>query len=341
MLNNTIMKTLKVLLDIYDSILHSYNDDDCNRKETFFYEYVINKLDYFKRAVKEIPESEILQLLDVFVSFDFFKGTKSKMRFNNFINVIVDECIEILDYYYKGNIWKAKDCLEDLLLSKKKLSRYLGDLYINSLRCDLMSPVTYYRMRDCKKDEVPSDCWHVPFESRYLAASGRFAINGFPCLYLSDSVVTADKELGDVQEGNVRWFSEFTFKNPHTVGQKLFLIDLRIPNKDIIESFSLQELLDLIITYPVRLLCCTKAIKYSATAEEYFFPQLLIHLLLTDNRSLQSFKGIVYNSTVNEGGINYAIPATYKGLKPIKGHSPFLLSLFETTTPKEYIGKYK
>lgn len=332
------MKAKTILSEIYCSISDSYcKNIDCDKDYTF-YKYVIQQLTHFKEKIKQIPETEILQLIQPSLSFDLFKGTKSKNRFNNFISVLVDEHVKILELYYKGNIWKAKELLEDLLLSKKKLNRYLGDLYINSLKYDLIPSATYYRMRDCKKNETPSDCWHIPFELRYLAPSGRFAINGFPCLYLSDSAETANKELGVVKKGYVRWFSRFTLKNPLSKKQ-IFLIDLRIPNKKQIVSSELHEILDLIITYPIRLLCCSKAIKSHATAEEYFFSQLFINLLLADDTILPSFKGFIYNSTVKEGGINYAIPATYNGLKPIKGHSPFLLSLFNATTPKRYINK--
>lgn len=68
-----------------------------------------------------------------------------------------------------------------------------------------------YRMRvSPKRREVleRKNIFHVPFQDRHLVSSGRYSIPGFPCLYLSSSLLTCWEELGCPCFDNV-FFSRF------------------------------------------------------------------------------------------------------------------------------------
>lgn len=287
-----------------------------------FYEYIKRIFAKYKEDITFIQQDEFHNYL----VNNYFKGNATKKRFSNATSIIINECEKILQYCYKGNLWKAGEILENLFLSKHKLNRYLEDYYINYFRTELVKRTTFYRMRDDK--EQPNDCWHIPYEKRYKASAARYSFAGIPALYLADSKETADKELGNLEKGSKRWVSEFKLK------KNLFLLNLQLPSVKAIRTADKIDLVNFLITYPIRLLCSTKAI-HNKTCEEYFVPQLLCHWLSKENQ-LISFSGIIYNSTVNNEGVNYVLPASYKGLQPINGHSPILTSLFEASYPVLY-----
>ena len=187
-------------------------------------------------------------------------------------------------------------------------------------------------MVDVKIGEELNDCWHIHYEKRSFASYSRYSLSGIPCLYLADSENTARSECGNVQEGKQRWVSCFRPRK-----EKTLFFDLRIPAND---EFNRYNLINLIITYPIRFLCSVKVQKTDGYYhEEYYFPQLLFHLFfmsdLTDLHS--SYKGFVYSSTANIGGENYVLPALYKQRKPLlNGISPELKKLFEASKPAVY-----
>ena len=317
-----------VLTNMYSSILRSYEDVKSECEYEIFYEHACVKLKYFQAQLKNIPENEINEMQNNGV---YFKSLLTKKRLINLVNQINDICLKILQAYYKGNLWAAGECLNNLLLSKGKIKIYLEDDYLNYFTSSMLADRVYYRMRDCKKKEIPLDCWHVPYEKRSDAVSARYSIASFPSLYLSDSKKTANKELGKLRKGYHRWVAEFNLKSD----MKVFLFDLRIPENKVLEKATPIELFNFIITFPVRFLCSAKTFTVGA-CEEYYFPQLICHWLLCEKNKRMSFNGIVYNSTVNTGGLNYVFPAFYNGTKPVKGFSPLLFDLFTMTVPQKY-----
>lgn len=315
------MKVKDFLIKNYSLVLNN----DRFEGETF-YEFVKHRLYKYKKDLNLIDENEFCILLDNYN----FKGKKTKLRFINAVSVIIDECIHILQCCYKGDIWRAGELLEDLMLTRHKLNRYLEDYYINCFRHKLLKCDVLFRMRDCKKGEQPKDCWHVPYEKRNITSSSRYSFAGVPALYLADSIDTANKEIGELEECNDRWYSEFILNN------KLFMLDLTIPSKDTTDIADKTETIDYLLTFPIRLLCSIQTVS-SGACEEYYFPQLFCHWLSKENKDISiKFYGIVYSSTIHLGGVNYVFPAFYSSKEPIKGHSPILLELFEATSPKLY-----
>lgn len=321
------MNVTEFLTKIYGEIQESYVEGT-GRVEDPFYSYVQNKYCIYKRLLNLLDEQDLVNSIEM---YGFFKGKITKKRFINFCDLIFKECIAILEHYYKGDTWTACKKLYALLKSKKKISRYWEDEYVNCFSFEFLNNrACLYRMVDM--DGKPNNCWHIPYEIRRYASYSRYSMAGMPCLYLADSKETANIECGKVQEGKQRWFSCFTPKNEQTL-----FFDLRIPTKD---EFSNYNLIDLIITYPIRFLTSVKVMKTDGRFhEEYYFPQLLFHLFfMSDMAELRcSYKGFVYSSTSNRGGVNYVLPALYKQKKPIlNGISHELEKLFDVTDPAIY-----
>ena len=323
------MDIINLLHQLYSEINNTYKKDYV-RDENSFYQYVIEKKSFFLSLLNSLDEEELIKTLKV---EDFFKGNLTKKRFSNFCDLIFKECIAILESYYKGDIGYAYKKLYALLKSRNKIGKYWGDEYINSFSFEfLKGEKCLYRMVDVKIGEELNDCWHIHYEKRSFASYSRYSLSGIPCLYLADSENTARSECGNVQEGKQRWVSCFRPRK-----EKTLFFDLRIPAND---EFNRYNLIDLIITYPIRFLCSVKVQKTDGYYhEEYYFPQLLFHLFfmsdLTDLHS--SYKGFVYSSTANIGGENYVLPALYKQRKPLlNGISPELEKLFEASKPAVY-----
>lgn len=320
------MKLTEMLSRIYREIQETY-PDGVKRNVESFYQYVEDRYSSFINLIKMLDEEELITALR---ENGFFKGNLTKQRFSNFCNLIFNECITILDSYYKGNVWAACKMLNGLLKSKHKMSRYWEDEYINSFSFEFMEKNNLYRMVDFNENEILEDCWHIHYEKRMYASYSRYNMASIPCLYLADSENTANKECGVIQKGKRRWISCFKPRN-----KKTLFFDLRIPTEN---EFDRYNLIDLIITYPIRFLCSAKVVD-GYYHEEYYFPQLLFHLFfMSDLIDLRfSYKGFVYSSTANIGGENYVLPALYKQQKPLlSGISPELEKLFEATKPTEY-----
>lgn len=321
------MKIVELLDCLYSHIRQTYEE---RFERADFYEYVQDRYSVFKELVLLLDEEELVNVLK---EAGFMKGNITKQRFFNLCDVIFEDCIDILNYYYKGNIWMACKRLYDLLKSRNKISNYWEDEYINSFSFELLNGAQpLYRMVDIKIGEKLNDCWHIHYEKRRYASYSRYSLSGIPCLYLADSEETANSECGNVQEGKQRWCSCFI---PHN--EKTLFFDLRIPTMDKMENYNP---IDLIITYPIRFLCSVKVLKTDGYYhEEYYFPQLLFHLFfMSDIGDLRfSYKGVVYSSSTNQGGENYVLPALYKQDTPLlSGISPELEQLFESSVPVIY-----
>ena len=87
----------------------------------------------------------------------------------------------------------------------------------------------------------------------------------------------------------------------------------------------------------MKLLCSIKVKKKdSIFHEEYYFSQLLSHLILIylkehpDDKLYSVAKGIIFDSTQNENGTNFVIPALYSDKKPPKsGQSQMIKELLK------------
>ena len=292
-----------------------------------FYYFVESLMNKYRDYVNTIDE-EVLKL--ALEQHGFWIGNKTRRRFCNLINYISKQSLNILATCYTGDIWGAGRKLSYLLCADSKIIEYLIEPLANTFESKINIDDCLYRMRD--SNNAIDDCWHVPYNLRNLTVNYRYSLAGFPCLYLADSLETADKEMGMLKKGCNRWVSKFSVKREQVY------IDLGIYQEATIKSKDSADLINYLLTFPVRLLCSIPKNEKDNFHEEYYFPQLMLYCLcVCDNKNVRRYDGIAYSSTVNKGGVNYVLPARYKGMRPPKyGHSQDLLNAFTASTPEIY-----
>ena len=269
----------------------------------------------------------------------YFNGMFTKNRLSNLVNRIIEAHLKILQYCYKGDLFSASKLLYQLLLCQNsKLKQYLVEPYINYLDSKVFTKEIFYRMRDEDKDKLVDNCSHVPYNLRGSIDSNRFSLQGLPCLYLANTKETANKELRSMEEGKQRWVSEFA------PTRDFALTDLRFKQVELQPNMSIYDAFKLLITFPIRLLCSMKVKDEKARFhEEYYFPQLLSHLILVylkehPNEKLYcGTEGIMFDSTQNRTGYNIILPASYSGLLPPKeGQSKIIRTLLSEQNVTRY-----
>ncbi|MEY8684881.1 hypothetical protein AB9N12_01625 [Bacteroides sp. AN502(2024)] len=151
----------------------------------------------------------------------------------------------------------------------------------------------YYRMRtgvNGKNPFLAFEMFHVPFQSRNKANTGRFSLPGFPALYMCRSIYTCWEELDRPS------FDDFCVSKIEAE-QSINLMDLRLWRncKDETSAKEYLRLLPIIIACYIR-----KKDNLDTFKPEYIIPQMMLHSIIKekDNRLYEGrYEGIVYNST--------------------------------------------
>lgn len=292
---------------------------------TPYYDIIVKEFDLYLRWLNTyLPDEEFKSFLQ---TTNELKGTLSKKRFINLIAKIQKKCIEILQVCYKGDLWNAANMLVQLMTMGKCTQYKLKDIYANYFRLDIarLGREYYYRRVDYGEKEEVTNCWHLPYNLRHLAAKGRFNMIGYPCFYLSDSFNGAYNEVGALKDGKLAYVGKFLPE------KNVLLLNLTLPLIDKMSSF---DKFCFMITYPIYLLCFVKARckdKNFAFCEEYVFPQLFFHVMFYHTADkFPNFDGISYNSLEESKAINIVLPAKYEGdIPPSYGFSSFITSLFK------------
>lgn len=283
------------------SLVQKYDDES-------FYNYIKNAFDKYISELTEYGHDVEILLNQT----NELVGKATYRRFSNLMKKINSCCLDILECAYSGDILSATIKLSNLLSVCKYTDYKLMDVYANYLQNERVFDKELFRCVDFDRGEKPDNCNHVPFDLRQKASKGRFNQLGFPCLYLSNSLECAQKEIGEtVKEGKSRWYGVFVPQ------RTLCFADFSIPSNDDILTMTDYDKFAFLITYPLRLLCLTPA-KHEDAAfiEEYTFSQLFLHILFLNNNVLPHFDGICYTSLKDLRSLNFVIPAKYKSQTP-------------------------
>ncbi len=198
------------------------------------------------------------------------------------------------------------------------------------------------------------DLFHPPFEKRRAVATNRFSISGYPCLYLSESILTSYSEcFPDKSDSNY---------NFHCIGlqnvRPLYFINLSntsfsnpengfpgLGNSDEEHSKNISEILEHLGVYHLIMASHTK-IKYKPAYKgekfyfkaEYIIPQLLLQWLKQEGYAID---GIRYKSCTGTAKFpgktehyNYVLPVQ-SNLE--KGFCPSLYASFRFTPVYSYL----
>lgn len=324
--------------------LYSYDGEEyeqfCKLPEnengmSLFNKYAQIKLSEYCDVISSIDD----QLLgDLMAQTQFiFKDDITPKKFTNLTIKIKEELIKILKELYKPNQTEAFTLLERLLgKHNKKLTKYLTEEYVNHFKFRVEHQDKLFRIR--LSDKELDNCWHVPFNQRENAYTGRFGVPGHPCLYLGEDIQTCLCELCDFEKKGQK---ENRYVGVFMPKGQILCFDLRLNSGLAEENIDSNELIYLLLTYPVRFLCSVKALhKSSYFCEEYLFSQafmsLMMHPMDDEKLYMAQYHGIIYDSTKNKGGVNYALYAKSEEYPPRADeiYSNRLMSLFEHSKPE-------
>lgn len=305
------------------------NDLPANHEGIAFYDFIKGKL---KNYVSLLSATDKKEFEDMLNAADELYGENTQKRFANLIKVINQKCLEILQLAYKGDAYNATSALLGLMTKRNATKYYLSDRYLNYLKFTSDNGHLYYRCLKVGANNIPQNCYHLPYNLRHLAGPNRFNQTGFPCLYLASSLEVAEKE-SYCKNTDTIYVGEFKAKKP------LFYLNFCIPMKKEVEEMTENEVFEFLVTYPLLLLCLvTTDDKDAKFREEYLFPQLFFHLLYTTKCDGGGcWDGIRYSSTLDRDGFNIVVPALYKHEEPPIDDtiSDFIIERFEQ------INKYK
>lgn len=262
----------------------------------------------------EIFESKELKIPYVFNDSDFRKELKFKfqvleeslanhldVKYKKDLNMICKALLEVLDSYYNGQPKKAYEQFDRQIGSVLLNSSYFSNKRIHDHN------FTLFRIRSMTKTQLigKGELFHIPFSQRRKISPSRYSIQGYPSLYLSESIDVCRMET-KVDKDKSGYVALFRFREVDRVR----ILDLSIKPHDFIENVNINgSLIDYIMLYPIIAACSVKTLIDSSS----FFPEYVISQLL-----LQWLRNTISND--NEViGIKYF---TSRSVDPkIEGHN--------------------
>lgn len=190
---------------------------------------------------------------------------------------------DILTYYFNGQIQSCLKVIDDWFeyhyQHKDEFQGYL-----------LLDTNKYYKIRVSKEDRINSAeaMLHVPYEKRYLANVGRYSVLGYPCAYLSKSIVCCWEELNRPDLSKT-YVSAFKPKE-----MLYFLFDLRLNRISFGTEYEIIKYLEYL---PIITACAFK-VKYpdGPFKPEYVIPQMILTSLIAEQK-LNVAYGIAFSSS--------------------------------------------
>ena len=222
---------------------------------------------------------------------------------------------EAKNLYYAGNFGQASDCMHEVV-------RYLQTCGCNHLISDLDSLYIddeakhWFRAREGTLFPfAKEDMKHVPTDKREIIGSNRYSLNGIPCLYLSNSILTCWEEL-DRPSMESFWVSRFwpikevRVLNLSTTGYEIINASTNIKYVSNDQTKYENAVIEFFKTWVLQSACSVnvKSKDNSNFREEYIIPQLL----MLNIRKL-NVDGVMYFSTKTPVSIdNKTIAVNYQ-----------------------------
>ena len=284
-----------------------------------FYDCVKKELNCYINSIKDIDSTELNEIITL-----EFRVKPTVVKFQNLLQNISKRSLEILLMAHQGDIYDALSKLKQLLFCNSSLQYKLKEQLINYISFTLPNG-KFFRVVDVNISESIENCGHIPFDKRHRVKNNRFNATGYPCLYLSNSLNGCMQEVGVVEDGKDRYWSEFIFNSNSKLPA---FFDLRIPKLDEISTLSVYDKFIFLLKYPLYVLCLTTTNR--DFKEEYLFSQLLFHLLFMSKIMVgYNLIGNAYSSTKDTLTTNYVIPARMpSGKILVKGQSDYISKLF-------------
>ena len=158
------------------------------------------------------------------------------------------------------------------------------------------------------------EMFHIPNNLRENVSNQRFSFNGYPCLYMGKSIWTCWEELDEPDLDNI-CFSALK------ITQNLHIFDLSIPTPDSINNKSIEELVAMLIIFPLSIACTIKTKNEKANfKEEYIIPQLMMIELL-EHLCFEPYciDGFVFTSTKGNSTFGWDDKYLLNMVLPVRG----------------------
>lgn len=115
-----------------------------------------------------------------------------------YVKELSKEITNSVKEYYQGNVRVCYNILDSIISKEKELFETLVTFPKERDLFNRMHPRGLFRIRVIKNSRSKpdrNDLFHIPYEHRHNASTGRYSIPGLPCLYLASSLYLAKKEL--------------------------------------------------------------------------------------------------------------------------------------------------
>lgn len=214
---------------------------------------------------------------------------------------------------------------------------------INAIElCIIKKDDFFYRGRFFENNRHKSheDMFHIPLDKRGIVKTQRYSTPGYPCLYLGTSIYGCWEEMQQPK------FDDLMISGFKTMCD-IKVLDLRIPS---IDDFEDDRLGNVLLRLPLILACSIiVANPQDDFKPEYIIPQLLIEVIISNNRNERKSKdiskiilGVLFTSTHINNTFkfndrvfdNLAIPVL--DTSSSKGHCNLLAECFSLTNPTCY-----
>ena len=227
------------------------------------------------------------------------------------IDQVTDRIFLSLEEYYDGRISSAEAEIDFLF---QDLHLILPDGFN---QFTINSNAIWYRGRIINQGTriyPKKEMFHIPNHLRENVSNQRFSFNGYPCLYMGKSIWTCWEELDEPNLDNI-CFSALK------ITQNLKIFDLSIPTPDTIKYKSLEELIALLIIFPLSIACSIKAKNEKANfKEEYIIPQLMMIELLEHLCFVPYYlDGFVFTSTKGNSTFGWDDKYLLNMVLPVRG----------------------
>lgn len=226
-------------------------------------------------------------------------------------NNIMDLCEQIknaLHTYLNGDMIDAYGAVSKIMSGDSEIPMQI-------IGCNVIKN-TWYRMRARKPNErmfTSKEMSYPPFNIRNVIDTHRYSILGYPCLYLTSSILCAWCEMDEPAFDSFA-VSSVKFENP----SKIYLLNLTLPHEeDKRKDDELLMILPLIMACSIKVKHVDKPFK-----PEYIIPQLVMNAIkeMTEiNTTIgnKQLSGCIYTSTKKKSTLetderswyNIALPA--------------------------------
>lgn len=182
--------------------------------------------------------------------------------------------------------------------------------------------------------------FHIPLDKRGIVKTQRYSTPGYPCLYLGSSIYGCWEEMQQPK------FDDLMISGFKTM-RDINVLDLRTPS---IDDFKDEQLANVLLRLPLIIACSIiVANPQDDFKPEYIIPQLLIEVIISNNRNERKNKdiskiilGVLFTSTHINNTFkfsdrifdNLAIPVL--DTSSSKGHCNILAECFSLTIPTCY-----